>query len=106
MKEHAYKEHAYVVGLIRLQRDGTNAEPPSFGIFSEQTPTTTGTCVTFVFLTVEGDSYADAAWMAERFMDADARFVRTGHGSRPSWCVATSEEFHNRIKARIASESA
>ena len=89
------KSHAYIVGVIRLP-DG-KPESPFFGLFSEVTPTM-GTCITFVALTVDADSYADAACIAERMMDSDARFVRTAHGQRPAWGVATVEGFRARIE--------
>ena len=98
------KSHAYIVGMLRLPVDGKTPESPSFGLFSESTPTTLGTCITFVALTVEEESYEDASWVATRMMDSDARFIRTAHGSRPAWGVATVEEFHARIKARIETE--
>lgn len=94
----------YVVGLIRLPADGNTPESPCFGIFSEQTPTIMGNGIMFTHLTVDEDSYEDASFIAEWLMDSDARFVRTSYGSRPSWGVATVEEFRERIKARIEAE--
>ena len=98
------KCHAYIVGMLRLPVDGRTPESPSFGLFSESTPTIMGTCITFVAITVDANTYGDAASVAERMMDSDARFVRTAHGSRPAWGVATVEEFQSRIKARIEAE--
>lgn len=97
-----HKKQAYVVGQIRM-RDEMNNESPrdaTFSIFSETTPTSDTRAVLLVAMTVEDDSYEDASFIAERLMDADARYVRTMWGSRPCWRVATVQEFSGRLKGR------
>ena len=95
---------AYVVCHMRLPDDGGHAPQPTFAVFSEPGPTTTGLCVQSVIHKIDWcDNFGEAMTEAIKIMEADSRFVRIDdpRTSRAAWRLATVEEFRTRIKKGI-----
>ena len=87
--------NAYVVGCILLAGDGI----PLFSVFSEETPTLPASVV-WTQLEVSAEEYQDAKLEATRRMDADCHFVRVPSSpSRPTWKVATYEQYRAGLRA-------
>lgn len=86
---------AYVVGCVLLKGHGK----PFFSVFSEETPTLPSSVV-WTHHEVSSAEYQDAHLEAVRAMDADCRFVRVpSPPSRPTWMVATYEEYRAALRA-------
>lgn len=91
---------AYIVGYIHLSSD----RPPQFGVFSEPTPTAMQPCVQWVQHSAQSpDGFEVARYEACDHMDRDHRFVRV-EGSRPSWRLATYDEYRKALLLALASE--
>jgi hypothetical protein len=92
---------AYIVGYIHLSSD----RPPQFGVFSEESPTSMQPCVQWVQHRVHSpDGYDVAGHEACGHMDRDHRFVRLD-GSRPSWRLATYDEYRASLLNQLRTET-